>query len=221
MPARFLVRSVGRLAAAFLFAVVVACGDDGKVGTSGGPVSAPAATPGVPASPGGTAAPGPSPGLPIPTPVPPVAGAPVSPSPRVGDWVTWEIRVTGGAAATGKTTLTWRATAVEAARLLLRVDSATTDAAGKTIATSSTEDWVPWPAGPPAAATAGPVAPPAPGTPNNLTEVHVGAVTIPTRAAVRGETTVGYADAIPLGGVAWSRGPGGVEQTVVGFGRGS
>src|SRR5258708_2240862 len=133
--------ALARTSASFLLAVaaslLVACGDDGKVGKQGGPVSAPgssapAATlppaPAVPGEPAGTASPPPSPGA---------TGAAAF-DPRVGDWVRWDVKVDGVA---GKTTLTWRAKAVEAERVLLVVESVTVDGTGKQTATSSSEQW--------------------------------------------------------------------------------
>lgn len=195
---------------------LAACGDDGKQGTRGAPAAPPPAGPAVP----GPALPGPdapgpavpTPALPtpgVPTPAVPTPGAPPSAAgtvvtPRVGDWVRFEVRAPGMDAATS---LRWTAIAVEAGRVRLRVESGAVDASGAVLGARTTEVWVPLP-----------TLPEAPGAPES---VAVGARAVSARPLTRGEFTAWYAAEVPLGGLVRSRGPGGVEQAAVDFGRGS
>lgn len=175
---------------------LAACGDDGKQGSRGAP-AAPPTTP----SPTGPAAPAPT----IPSPgVPPPAAAGTVVTPRVGDWVRFEVRATGVDAATS---LRWTAVAVEAGRVRLRVESGALDASGAVLSPRTTEVWVPLP-----------TLPETPGAPES---VPVGGRSVSARPVTRGEFTSWYAAEVPLGGLVRSRGPGGVEQTAVDFGRGS
>ncbi|MBL9089081.1 MAG: hypothetical protein JNM10_18220, partial [Planctomycetia bacterium] len=180
------------------------------------PPAAGPATPG-PALPGpaapGPALPGPAlpdapaPAVPTPAGPPPGAGpaaAGTIVTPRVGDWVRFEVRATGVDATTS---LRWTAVAVEAARVRLRVESGTLGPAGAVLSARTTEVWVPLP-----------TLPDAPGTPE---PVRVGTRTVAARPVTRGEFTAWYAAEVPLGGLVRSRGPGGVEQAAVDFGRGS
>lgn len=208
-------------AALALAVALVACGDDGKQGTRGAPAAPPTAGP---ASAGPTV-PGPAlPGAALPTPpvatpaaqnpaaqnpAAPSSGAPPSAAgtvvtPRVGDWVRFEVRAPGVDAATS---LRWTAIAVESGRVRLRVESGALDPSGAVLSPRTTEVWVPLP-----------TLPDAPGAPASVT---IGTRTVSARPVTRGEFTAWYAAEVPLGGLARSRGPGGVEQTAVDFGRGS
>jgi|GEM_PF-3120137 len=184
-----------RLALPILVALgSVACGDDGKQGTRGAPAVAPgdATGPTAPAPP--TSAPS--------TPSPGPAGATVPT--RVGDWVLWEVKAPGIDA---RTSLRWTAVAVEATRVRLRIETGTLDVSGATIGARTTESWVALPAVPSATAPAEPI--------------DVKGRAVAARPVTRGEFTAWYAAEVPLGGLARSRGPGGVEQTALDFGRGS
>ena len=187
---------------------LAACGDDGKQGSRGAPAAPPTPSPTGPSVPG-PALPGPR----IPdAPTPPAAAGTVV-TPRVGDWVRFEVRATGVDAATS---LRWTAVAVEASRVRLRVESGALDASGAVLSARTaevwlsartTEVWVPLP-----------TLPETPGAPES---VPVGGRSVSARPVTRGEFTAWYAAEVPLGGLVRSRGPGGVEQTAVDFGRGS
>ncbi|MFO0933200.1 MAG: hypothetical protein U1E39_10895 [Planctomycetota bacterium] len=201
---------------------LAACGDDGKQGSRGAPATAPTPSPAGPAVPG-PALPGPRipdapaptapvPGVPapaVPAPAVPMPGAPPAVAgtvvtPRVGDWVRFEVRAPGVDA---RTSLRWTAIAVEAGRVRLRVESGTLDASGAVVSPRTTEVWAPLPTAPDAA-----------GAPESI---PVGGRTVSARPVTRGEFTGWYAAEVPLGGLVRSRGPGGVEQTALDFGRGS
>lgn len=185
------------------FALLAACGDDGKVGSKAPPAAPPpAAPPSAPAEPSPAGSP----------PQPPTA--PVSASwagTRAGDWATWRVVPEGGGAATR---LTWRATRVEGGRVAFTVESTTQDAAGATIATTRTEE-VHDLAAPAAAA---PVRGEARGE-----EIRVGAVAVPTTVRVlgtaRGDVQTWTSASVPFTGLVRARGAG-VEQSLEEFGRG-
>lgn len=184
----------------------VACGDDGKTGTRGAPAAAPttARPDAVPAPPS------PSPSSPAPSPTgpagppPPVAPGGTLVTPRVGDWVLYEVRAPGVDA---RTSLRWTAVAVEATRVRLRIEAGALDASGATVGGRTTEAWVPLPTFPAATSAA--------------ERVEVKGRALEARSTTRGEFTGWYAAEVPLGGLVRSRGPGGVEQTALDFGRGS
>lgn len=191
--------------AALVLLVLAACGDDGKQGSRGAPAAPPVEGPAAPGLPGPGAPVAPAPAG---SPVGPTAGPGATPgvatAPRVGDWVRWEVRATGVRAATS---LRWTVVAVEADRVRLRVESGPLDDAGAVIGARTTEVWAPTPTRPDA--TGAPEA------------VPVGTRTVTARSVTRGEFTAWYADEVPLGGLVRSRGPGGVEQVALDFGRGS
>jgi hypothetical protein len=188
---------VRRVHAALLAASLAfpACGDDPK------PPETP--TPLPPLS--GTAFPEPSP-----PPTPPVERAADWTSVRVGDAVTWEVRVEGSPLVT---TLTWTATAVDAGRVRYAVTTRTTTADGRRVAETSTEE------------SRDASAPAFPGEPVSeaVDETAVPSLGPTTRRTYRvggEETTVWLSPKVPFGGVARVRGPGGVEQSLVRFSRG-
>ena len=199
---------------------LAACGDEGKRGRDDGPVLAPGAGPGAtPTSPSAPAAPPlpttvpppppatPTPAPAVPPPPPTALAASAALSPRAGDWVTWTVRAAG---VEGATTVTWRAKAVEATRVLVAVASVSTDGAGRSVGSSAQDVWM-----------ARAVAPTGLEAAAEGAAVVVGTTTLRPRDVVRGDTTVSFHEGVPLGGVARSRGPGGVEQVVTAFGRGS
>ena len=129
---------------------------------------------------------------------------PDAPTAKVGDWVAWEVRAAGSEAVTQ---LTWRATALDGARVRFSITSETKDAAGKVIAHVEAQES--------RSAADGPL--PA-GTPETVKVAGRDLATVRTEAT---EGTVWRSREVPLGGLVRSKGPGGVEQMLVGYGRGS
>jgi hypothetical protein len=202
------------LLALSLLAATVGCGDDGKTAPRGAPAAPPAAPSGpmpVPGAPA-PAAPAPFPTFPIPFPSPSPASPAASPaaSPwtttRVGDWATWDVRVTG---VDTVTKLTWRATKVDAAGVRYTVEARTLDVQGVTLSTVTGGEEL-HPAGDR----------PLDGVPETIT---VAGTAIDARKAVRGggtgEVTVWAAPTVPFSGLVRSTSAA-VEQNLVGFGRG-
>jgi hypothetical protein len=114
------------------------------------------------------------------------------------------------------TTLTWRATAREGSRVVYAIESATRAPDGRVLAETRSEE-----------RADGFGRPDPPGTVvSTATEsVEVAGRTLAaTRRVVRlpggDETTVWRSEEVPFGGLVRSRAPGGVEQSLVAFGRG-
>jgi hypothetical protein len=129
---------------------------------------------------------------------------------RAGDWATWEVRAEGSDAVTR---LTWRALEVKAGMVRYAVESTTTGADGRVLASVRSEETH---GAAPDAADPSRVRGAARGE-----DAVVAGRTVPTRvrarAAAGGDVSVWTSVVVPFSGVVRARG-GGVEQDLVGFG---
>jgi hypothetical protein len=193
---------LGVLALALSF---TACGDDGKVGSKDFPPPAPPAAPAPPPAPAGTPA---IPPAPAPAPGPTTSASGGWRGTRAGDRLTWEVRTAGSDAVTR---LTWTAERVAGGRVEFRVESRTTAADGREVASSDATS----------AHDLAEVGTP-PGTPETVQAAGRSfAATKAVRRTGDAETTVWTSADLPLSGVVRSTGPGGVEQVLVSWSRGS
>jgi hypothetical protein len=140
-----------------------------------------------------------------PAPVPQESRTPIAHDPRIGDFTTWEIRVAGTEAVT---TVTWRVRAVESTRANFSIESKTVEPDGRVLAQTASEE--------------------------SRDFVRIGpgrggpTIGYPTKDfVIAGRTIraknvndVWTSDEVPLGGIVQATSAGGVEQTLVDWGRG-